>query len=143
MITRRKFLNAMLGVGTAGWLGSVVYPVLRYLLPPETTEAEPDTLSLGPAEQFPRGAGKIFKFGKRPVLLIRTKDGAFHALAATCTHLDCLVQYRDDMDAVWCACHGGKYDLAGRNIAGPPPKPLAQFAVKVVDGNLVLGGALT
>ena len=142
-MTRKNFLNLMLGVGTAGWLGSVVYPILRYLLPPETAEAEPHTLNLGPAEQFPKGAGKIFKFGKHPVILIRAKDGVFHALAATCTLLDCLVQYRDDLNAVWCACHGGKFDITGRNISGPPPKPLARFAVKVVAGNVVLGSALT
>lgn len=138
---RRSFINLLLGLGTAGGVGAGVFPVLRYLLPPETAEAEPDTLNLGPAEQFPKGAGKIFKFGKRPVLVIRTKAGAFHALAATCTHLDCLVQYRDDLDMIWCACHGGKYDLSGRNVSGPPPKPLAQYSVQVVAGNLVVAGA--
>ncbi|HBL17307.1 MAG: hypothetical protein A2X36_13100 [Elusimicrobia bacterium GWA2_69_24] len=138
---RRSFINLLLGLGTAGGVGAGLFPILRYLLPPESAEAEPETLSLGPAEQFPKGAGKIFKFGKHPVLVIRTKEGNFHALAATCTHLDCLVQYRDDLDMIWCACHGGKYDLSGRNISGPPPKPLAQYAVQVVAGNLVIASA--
>jgi Rieske Fe-S protein len=45
--------------------------------------------------------------------------------------LQCTVQYRDDLHHVWCACHNGHYDLNGKNISGPPPRPLEQYAVNV------------
>jgi Rieske Fe-S protein len=32
---------------------------------------------------------------------------------------------------IWCACHNGKYDLNGRNISGPPPRPLDPYIVKI------------
>ena len=51
--------------------------------------------------------------------------------SATCTHLSCTVQYRDDLHEVWCACHNGMYDLNGRNVSGPPPRPLESFEVQV------------
>ena len=52
-------------------------------------------------------------------------------MSATCTHLSCTVQYRADVQQVWCACHNGMYDLNGRNISGPPPRPLEAFDVNV------------
>ena len=57
--------------------------------------------------------------------------------AATCTHLDCTVQFKSDQSILWCACHNGKYDLNGRNISGPPPRPLDPFRV-VIQGEEVL-----
>jgi len=28
---------------------------------------------------------------------------------------------------IWCACHNGRFDLDGRVLSGPPPRPLAAF----------------
>lgn len=131
MIDRRQFLNIALSGGILGWAAATLYPVLRYLLPPEQVEAEPDSLKAGSVKDYPPGSSKIFKFGRKPVILVRDAGGSFHALAATCTHLDCIVQYRKDQDLIWCACHNGKYDLSGKNISGPPPRPLDLFQVKV------------
>jgi cytochrome b6-f complex iron-sulfur subunit len=41
------------------------------------------------------------------------------------------VQFRPDMGHIWCACHNGHFDLAGRNIQGPPPRPLEELAVEL------------
>lgn len=137
-ITRRKLLNVSLaGIGL-GWLAAVFYPVWRYLIPPEQAEAEPDSLKLGPASDFAPGTSKMFKFGRKPAMLIRDLKGEFHALAATCTHLDCIVQYRKEEDGIWCACHNGRYDLSGKNVSGPPPRPLDRYAVRISDGEVVV-----
>jgi Rieske Fe-S protein len=83
-------------------------------------------------------SGKIFRFGSRPGLLILNSDGAYRALSATCTHLGCTVQYRPDLREIWCACHNGTYDLNGRNISGPPPRPLDLFDVHVRGDEIVV-----
>ena len=36
---------------------------------------------------------------------------------------------KEDLRQIWCACHNGLYDLAGRNVSGPPPRPLEVFEV--------------
>jgi cytochrome b6-f complex iron-sulfur subunit len=49
------------------------------------------------------------------------------------------VQYNSEKANIWCACHGGVYDAkTGKNIAGPPPKPLKPLNVDVVDGQLIV-----
>ena len=59
-----------------------------------------------------------------------TASGELKALGATCTHLDCTVQRRADLGIIWCSCHNGRYDDDGKNISGPPPKPLPKYIVK-------------
>jgi len=63
--------------------------------------------------------------------LVLTGNGEYRAMSATCTHLDFTVQYRGEVSQVWCACHNGFYDLSGRNVSGPPPRPLQTYEVHV------------
>lgn len=135
---RRKFLNIVIAGGLFGWIASVVYPVFSYLKPPRIPEANVNSIKAGLASEFPMNEGKIVKFGRVPVILIKTNDGEFRAFAATCTHLDCIVQYRSDTKQIWCACHNGFYDLKGRNTSGPPPKPLEEFTVDVENDEITI-----
>ncbi len=59
--------------------------------------------------------------------------------SAVCSHLGCLVNYNKEKKEFLCPCHGGRYDLAGRNIAGPPPRPLTALPVKVEKGIVMVG----
>lgn len=136
--TKRDFLKYVLGAGVLAWLASVVYPVLAYLKPPKQGEVEVTTVKVGPLSAIPKDSGEIVRFGTKPVILIRTAEGDVRAFAATCTHLDCTVQFRKDLGVIWCACHNGKYDLSGRNIAGPPPRPLDPYRVVIQDGDVLL-----
>lgn len=138
---RRRFLDALLTTGLLGWLGSVLYPVIAYLKPPKSPEANVQSVKAGLASEFPSNSGQIIKFGRKPVILIRTDTGDFRAFAATCTHLDCIVQYRTDLKQIHCACHNGLYDLTGRNISGPPPRPLEEFVVNVVKDEILVARA--
>ncbi len=131
-VTRRQFVNILLGGGLLGWLASVLYPVIAFLKPPKIPEAGVQSVKAGLASAFPANTGQIIKFGRKPVVLIRTDTGDFRAFSATCTHLECIVQYRADLKQIWCACHNGLYDLRGRNVSGPPPRPLEEYAVKIV-----------
>ncbi len=134
---KRDFLKFVLFGGVFAWLASVIYPVISYLKPPRQAEVVVKSVKAGRAADFAIDSGTIIKFGTKPVILIRDAKGAFKAFSATCTHLDCTVQYRSDFGMIWCACHNGKYDLNGRNVSGPPPRPLDEFTV-TVQGDEVL-----
>jgi Rieske Fe-S protein len=135
---RRRFLNFLIGGGLLGWIGSVLYPIFSFLIPPKIPEANVNSVNAGPATEFPANSGKLIQFGRKPVLLIKDEVGEFHAFNGTCTHLDCIVQYRDDTKQIWCACHNGTFDLSGRNVSGPPPKPLQEFIVNIVNDEIII-----
>jgi Rieske Fe-S protein len=136
---RRSVLNWFLSTTVGAFVVSIVYPVSRYLIPPEVAEsaAASVTLPFKPDEMKPN-SGRLFRFGSRPGLLVRTESGEFRAFSAICTHLNCTVQYREDLAHIWCACHNGHYDLNGRNIAGPPPRPLDPLVVNVLGDQIVV-----
>ena len=135
---RRRFVEFLLGGGLLASAISFLYPLLRYLIPPPAADLGSDTVIAGRVGELKRNSGKIFRFGSKPGLLILTAEGEYRALSATCTHLDCTVQYRGDLHEIWCACHNGLYDLNGRNVSGPPPRPLEAYDVHVRGEEIVV-----
>ena len=137
--SRRRFVNWFLGTFVGAFLVAVLYPVSRYLVPPPVAESTAGTVTLPikPGDVKPN-SGQIFKFGSRPAILVRTPAGELRAFSAICTHLNCTVQYRPDFEHIWCACHNGHFDLFGKNIAGPPPRPLDPFEVVVRGEDIVV-----
>ena len=136
---RRNLLNWFLSTTAGAFLVSVTYPLSRYLIPPDVEESTANTvtLALKPQEVKPN-SGQIFRFGSQPGILVKDTNGELKAFSAVCTHLACIVQYRPDINHIWCACHNGHFDLNGRNVEGPPPKPLEQFVVNVRAEQIVV-----
>ena len=128
---RRRFLDYLLGTGVFATLAAIVYPILKFMVPPTIVEATQNSVVVGKNAEFPANTGKIFKFGSKPGIIIRTEAGDLKAFSASCTHLSCIVQYDPASKQIICACHNGKYDLSGKNVAGPPPRPLDAFTVNV------------
>jgi len=137
-ITRRRIVEFFLGGGILASFVSFLYPVLCYLVPPPVADLGGDEVVAAKITELKPNSGKIFRFGSRPGLLVMNSDGTYRALSATCTHLACTVQYRSDLRQIWCACHNGMYDLNGRNISGPPPRPLELFDVHVRGDEIVV-----
>jgi len=136
--SRRRVVELFLGGGLLASLISFVYPVLRYLVPPAVADLGGDEVVAAKVGDLKPNTSKIFRFGNRPGLLLMTADGQYRALSGTCTHLSCTVQYRSDLHQVWCACHNGLYDLAGRNVSGPPPRPLDSYQVHLRGDDIVV-----
>lgn len=136
--TRRGFLNWFLGTSVGALCVSVFYPVARYISPPEIPEAETARVTAGHEGDLRPGEAKIFRFGHTPGILLRTPEGNHRAFSATCTHLNCTVQFRGDLNQIWCACHNGFYDTSGQVVSGPPPRPLEEYAVNVTGGEIIV-----
>jgi Rieske Fe-S protein len=138
---RRRFLNTVLGGGTFALLGAVFYPILRFVLPPKVSEAATTSVVAGQVGDLKPGAGKIFRFGNQPGLLLLTAAGQYKAFSAVCPHLQCTVQYRADMSQIWCACHNGMFNLNGQVVSGPPPKGLEEYQVDLRGTEIVVSKA--
>ncbi|MBI1739452.1 MAG: Rieske 2Fe-2S domain-containing protein [Acidobacteriales bacterium] len=135
---RRRFVEGLLGGGLFASAVSFLYPVLRYIVPPTVADLGGDEVVAAKLGEMKPNSSKIFRFGSHPGLLLLTADGEYRAMSATCTHLSCTVQYRNDLHQVWCACHNGLYDLGGRNLSGPPPRPLEAFQVHLRGDEVVV-----
>ena len=135
---RRWFLLSLGGVAAA-WLGAALYPVLRYLSPQQAPDPFGEdgralVEKIAAADVLRPGMGKNGAYGGRGLLVFRDQSGALRAFHSKCTHAGCNVEYQGDR--IYCNCHGGTYDLNGKNIAGPPPRPLAELSVVEDAGQL-------
>ena len=133
-VDRRRLLNWFLGTSFGALIISIVYPILRFVTPPRIAEASTNQVEAGQTNdpELLANGFKIIRFGAEPVVLIKVAENDYRAFSATCTHLDCIVTYQKDRTRVYCNCHGGQYDLTGRNVAGPPPRPLTPFKVNLL-----------
>jgi cytochrome b6-f complex iron-sulfur subunit len=135
---RRRIIEVLLGGGMFASVVSFLYPVLRYLVPPAVPDLGEDEVVAGKVGDLKPNGSKVFRFGSRPALLLLTAEGEYRCVSAVCTHLGCTVQYRSDLVEIWCACHNGTYGLDGRNVSGPPPRPLEVFQVNVRGSEIVI-----
>jgi Rieske Fe-S protein len=137
-VNRRRLLQSLLGGGIGASILSFLYPILSFVLPPRTQGSGSESQDVGPAEELKPNSGLVFQFGTQPALLIRTPEGELRAFSAICTHLGCTVRYEPDSRVIWCPCHNGMFDLHGRNIGGPPPRPLPEYRVNLREGKVVV-----
>jgi len=134
----RRWINVLLGSGVVASIVAFLYPAIDYILPPPVAESTSRLVVAAKVDELKNNTGKVFKFGSQPALLVRTADGEYRAFSAVCTHLNCTVQYRSDLREIWCACHNGLYNLEGRNVSGPPPRPLEKYEVHVQGEDVVV-----
>ncbi|MBS1128840.1 MAG: cytochrome b6-F complex iron-sulfur subunit [Nitrospirae bacterium] len=144
--SRREFIaKALYGVFALLGLGSL-FAGLRVLAPSGKQDKELAWFPLADEEEVPRSGVKkaelvyaiAGKERKARVFIVSSPD-RLTVLSAVCSHLGCLVNYRKESREFVCPCHGGKYDIAGKNIAGPPPIPLTAYPVEVRNGMVMVG----
>jgi cytochrome b6-f complex iron-sulfur subunit len=137
---RRSVLDLLLGAGVLGWMGSVFFPVLRYLKPlGAQTQNGPIKLNDEERAKLEKERAVIVRAGAARVLVLEDSEQKLRAMSAKCTHEGCTVQYVPGESVIWCACHNGRFDLDGRVLAGPPPRPLEKYVCqREADGTVVV-----
>ncbi|HZR84430.1 MAG TPA: ubiquinol-cytochrome c reductase iron-sulfur subunit [Candidatus Binatia bacterium] len=134
-VGRRRLLNWFLGTSFGALLAAMLYPVARFLNPPEVETAATNEADAGAANdpEFVEKGYKIVRFGSEPVIVVRVSETSFRAFTAVCTHLACIVEYSKSKQRIECNCHNGQFNLQGQVIGGPPPRPLTPFDVHLVS----------
>jgi cytochrome b6-f complex iron-sulfur subunit len=139
-MTRRTFIDWLLAGGLLAWGLSFVAPVLSYVWPAQSRGPSAQSVSAGKEKDFSNWDSKMVAVGSHPVMVIRTPQG-FKAYSAICTHLGCIVGWNAAQHQIDCPCHAGVFDINGRVVSGPPPKPLAEYNVMVVNGEVMVKAA--
>jgi Rieske Fe-S protein len=143
---RRALKAAAVILGAVGTLLAV--PLAGMLLSPVLRKTRSIPVPIGPVDRFHGGEpvaatyrfrqrqGWVEREVSREVYVIATPSGEPAVLSNRCTHLGCQVQWDPAGKQFRCPCHGGRFDVQGRCVAGPPPRPLARLASRVLDGVL-------
>ncbi len=151
--SRRDFMmKVSLGLGGLA-ATAVAVPVVGALVAPLLADKSEVWRSVGAPDQFPVGTTKLVRFENADPLkwagetahtaawVRRETDDDFVVFSVNCTHLGCPVRWEADAELFMCPCHGGVYYRDGTVAAGPPPKPLPRYDVRVAGGQVQVGTA--
>jgi cytochrome b6-f complex iron-sulfur subunit len=132
---RRRFLLRLSWTGLGLFLTTFLAAVLNFFWP-RVSNRPTRSFHVGFPEDYQ--PGQVVYYRAKKLFVVRDEKG-FYSLSARCTHLGCLVVWNRDHRMFLCPCHGGKFDAEGRNVEGPPPRPLDLLALRLGDnGSLVV-----
>lgn len=127
-IGRRRFLSqAVMGFGLLFGMGTLAMRFFQFLVPSPSRNRVQAVL-IGSDAQLPVGEVRTMDLGGHKIMVLRTGEGVV-AFSRRCTDLGCLVSWNKEREQFMCPCHLGVFDKTGRNIAGPPPRPLDRYEV--------------
>ena len=164
---RAFFLRALTGIAGA-FTAAVAIPVVGFGTAPFWRSKEPFSLTshavtpalrasgwspAGKLADFTVGEPRLVTLTREVVdgwvkeeanvacFVLRTGEAEAVAFDHHCTHLGCPLAWSDGAKRFLCPCHGGAFDIAGKVVAGPPPRPMLSYASRV-EGDEIMIGAL-
>jgi menaquinol-cytochrome c reductase iron-sulfur subunit len=153
-ISRRRFFEK-LSIGLVGLCTAIVgVPLIGFIVGPFFRKVPEKWVTLGKTDDFQIGKTVAVTVtdpsslpwagvtAKSAVWLRRVSEDSFIAFSANCMHLGCPVRWLEDAELFMCPCHGGVYYSDGAVAAGPPPRPLFRYDVRVENGELRMKQAI-
>lgn len=147
---RRRFLTKVIGGLTAVGAAIVAVPSLGVLFSPIRREASGVWRQVGSLDDFPVGQTVQVNYldpeplewagfsAETAAWVRRTADDEFVAFSSYCTHVGCPVRWEEGARMFLCPCHGGAFHENGSVAAGPPPRPLTRYEMRIVDRQVQL-----
>ena len=141
---RRRFLRSVISV-CAGLIASItLIPGVALLLQPAFSRARRGKRKI--IFQNPEDAQSSSFITARyegqeeaaPGIYIRKSGQQYTVLSARCTHASCAVAWNPGAGQFVCPCHGGRFDENGKNVSGPPPRPLDRLSVTKDGADLLV-----
>lgn len=132
-------------------MATLAVPAVAYLLfPPRTKRGgewveagDLSTLRLKTPEEMvfrrTRVDGWKVTSEKATAWVVKMSDKDVVAFGPQCTHLGCAYHWDEQNNNFLCPCHTSTFSLDGKVTAGPAPRPLDRYEVKVEGGKLLLG----
>lgn len=149
-LKRRQFMNLLTLGAASGAVGGMLYPVIRYFIPPSSGAAgggliAKDSLGMDVvASKFLQAHGpgeRVLVQGLKgdPTYLVVREDASLeqYGINSVCTHLGCVVPWNGSENKFICPCHGSQYDATGKVVRGPAPLSLALAHADVTEEDTV------
>jgi cytochrome b6-f complex iron-sulfur subunit len=140
-LSRRKFFvsagNAAIGIAALGSLG-----VTLDFLSPKVLLELPRRFVVGMLANMQPNS--VTFDAEHRLIVFRDKQGYFYALSAVCTHLGCIVEWKETgipghpEGVIACPCHGSIFNKTGDVIRGPAPHSLDRFKMYLEDEKIIV-----
>jgi len=150
--SRRSFLAALLGVGSA-FVGALLsVPLIRFAIFPlirRTTELKGSPV--GDLSEFASSIEPVMRtiqieqidgwrkaVSEKAVYITKDSQGQLRVLTSICPHLGCTVPWNKEKKQFICPCHGGTFAPDGTRISGPSLRGMDILETSVENGQLLV-----
>lgn len=145
---RRSFLTKIT-FGIGAFIAAVLsFPLITAMLDPITRKKGHKWRKVGELADFEIGSMRMVSFENASpyqwsskiaysaAYIRRESEHEFTAFSVNCTHLGCPVRWVAKSELFLCPCHGGVYYKDGSRAAGPPPRGLYTYPIRVSDNDV-------
>lgn len=144
---RRRLLASVFWAVSAAIGALLSVPIVGFLTGPLFRRQARVGANLGAVESFPLNLPRRVDFavrqrdgwaitaGLKSAWVVRSEQGV-RVFDPRCTHLGCAYHWHATTSRFLCPCHNGVYDVEGRVVSGPPPRPLDTFEAWIDGGSL-------
>jgi menaquinol-cytochrome c reductase iron-sulfur subunit len=148
-LARRQMLARCFWGAVSLVTAGLAVPLVGYFVGPLLRRRTPVSVPLGTLADFPadrptkvefalrRRDGWVTEEGRHTAWVVRRGDQV-RVFDPRCTHLGCAYHWHSETSQFLCPCHNGLYDIDGRVVGGPPPRPLDTYPVTIENGVLAV-----
>ena len=148
--SRRTFFR-WVTIAAAGLIGAgLSIPLMGYVISPALKRRERPWVDVGKVDDLPAGEptqldhvttiqdGYLESRSQKAVWAVKGPDGQVTVFSPMCTHLGCGYRWAGEEKMFKCPCHGSMFDIEGKVLGGPAPRPLDRLPAKVENGRLMV-----
>lgn len=150
-VTRRRFyISAIYGLWTV-IAAALSIPAAIYLLLPPKLRKMPEWVKAGDVSKLETGVpmevffrqnrvdGWKVQSEKTSAWVVKLANSQLVAFGPQCTHLGCAYHWDENRKYFLCPCHTSIFNIDGKVVSGPAPRPLDRYDARVEGGQLLLG----
>ncbi|MEW6245081.1 MAG: ubiquinol-cytochrome c reductase iron-sulfur subunit [Nitrospirota bacterium] len=148
--SRRTFFGWVTAAAAAVIGLTLAVPLVGYFVSPALKRRESSWVDVGGLDELPVGEPKQLDYvatvkdgwmeakSNKAVWAIKQGDGQVTVFSPMCTHLGCGYRWDGADRRFKCPCHGSVFDVTGRVMGGPAPRPLDRLPSKIENGRLLV-----
>jgi len=147
---RRRFFQ-WLTTGSAGFIGlSLSIPLVGYLISPALKRRIQSWVDVGASDELAPGVPTQLEYvatlqdgyhetkTQKAVWAVKQANGEVIVFSPICTHLGCGYHWDAAGQQFKCPCHGSVFDMSGRVVGGPAPRPLDALPSRIENGRILV-----
>ena len=129
---------------------SLTIPLIGYVISPALKRKQASWMPVGKVKDLPVDEPKDLDYAvtvkdgyletrqTKAVWTLKHQDGTVTVYSPICPHLGCGYRWNSQERKFKCPCHGSMYDIHGKVLGGPAPRPLDVLPSKVENGELLV-----
>lgn len=148
--TRRRFFEWVIAASSALIGLGLAFPLIGYVISPALRRRKQLWVNVAAAADLSTGVPKQLEYvatvqdgyhetkTDKALWAVKQPNGEVTVFSPMCTHLGCGYHWDGAAQQFKCPCHGSVFDVTGRVVAGPAPRPLDVLPSKVDNGRLLV-----